>query len=232
MFTPPEHKQDTPARKSNRTRKEKVAYTPPLTPADRERKQRCLQADEKRELDKIQTYVRVQKLREAQPVRTVKRTELKNRSVCRNCDKFRQKRTVKRRELQSGPAVCAAAGWTFLSHRQSCLVHRKSSPVHRQSSAKQNQSSAIQRPSCLFAPPVLSSDPTVLCNASPVLPTAPPVLCNATHVLSGAPQVLSSAPPVLCNAAPVLCKRVCFFGFPQNHGKLKFLTSTPQKQRQ
>ena len=66
MFTPPEHKQDTPARKSNRIRKEKVAYTPPLTPADRKRKQRCLQGDEKRELDKIQTYVRVQKLREAQ----------------------------------------------------------------------------------------------------------------------------------------------------------------------
>ena len=39
---------------------------PPLTPADRKRKQRCLQGDEKRELDKIQTYVRVQKLREAQ----------------------------------------------------------------------------------------------------------------------------------------------------------------------
>ena len=43
MFTPPEHKMDILARKSNRVRKEKVAYTPPLTPADRKRKQRCLQ---------------------------------------------------------------------------------------------------------------------------------------------------------------------------------------------
>ena len=47
MFTPPEHKRDNATRKSNRIRTEKVAYTPPLTPTDRKRKQRCLQGEKK-----------------------------------------------------------------------------------------------------------------------------------------------------------------------------------------
>ena len=67
MFTHPERKRDTPVRKSNRIRKVEVAYTPPLTPADRKRNQRCLQGNNKRELDKSQTQVRVQKHRMAQP---------------------------------------------------------------------------------------------------------------------------------------------------------------------
>ena len=67
MFTHPERKRDTPVRKSNRIQKVEVAYTPPLTPADRKRNQRCLQGNNKRELDKSQTQVRVQKHRMAQP---------------------------------------------------------------------------------------------------------------------------------------------------------------------
>jgi len=79
-----------------------VAYTPPLTPADRKRKQRCLQGAKKCELDKSQTQVRVQKLREALPeaLREAERTQTQVR-----VQKLRETQAEADREAERTPSA-------------------------------------------------------------------------------------------------------------------------------